>query len=77
LIGRPEAPLKYGDLSTIIPIALDGCSRFDEAKEREGGQKAHPNDQVAVDKCLKNATHEWEKVYAWLPRLTHRRDPTP
>ena len=66
------------NLSTIIVLLLlMGCSRFDEAKEREGCQKAHPNDQVAVDKCLKTATHEWEKVYAWLPRLTHRRDPTP
>jgi hypothetical protein len=66
------------NLSTIAALLLlMGCSRFDEAKEREGCQKAHPNDQVAVDKCLKTAAHEWEKVYAWLPRLTHRRDPTP
>ena len=64
-------------LSTIAALSLlMGCSRFDEAKEREECQKAHPNDQVAADKCLKKATHEWEKVYAWLPRLTHRRPPT-
>jgi hypothetical protein len=66
------------NLSTIAALLLlVGCSRFDEAKEREGCQKVHPNDQVAADKCLKKATHEWEKVYAWLPRVTHRAQPTP
>jgi hypothetical protein len=65
-------------LSTIAALSLlMGCSRFDEAKEREECQKAHPNDQVAADKCLVTATHEWEKLYAWLPRVTHKRSPMP
>jgi hypothetical protein len=65
-------------LSTIAALLLlTGCGRFDEAKEREGCQKAHPNDQVAADKCLETATHEWEKAFAWLPRVTQRRSATP
>jgi hypothetical protein len=65
-------------LSTIAALLLlMGCARFDEAKEREGCQKAHPNDQVAADKCFETATHEWSKAYASLPRVIHRRDPTP
>ena len=65
-------------LSTIAALLLlMGCGRFDEAKEREACQKAHPNDQVAADKCLETAAHEWEKAYAWLPRVTNRRSETP
>jgi hypothetical protein len=64
-------------LSTIAALLLlMGCARFDEAKERERCQKAHPNDEIAVDNCLETATHEWAKAHAWLPRLTHRRSPT-
>jgi hypothetical protein len=65
-------------LSMIAAILLlVGCSRFEEAKEREGCQKAHPNDQVAVDKCLKTATDKWAKAYAWLPRVIDRQQSTP
>jgi len=36
-------------LSTIAALSLlMGCSRFDEAKEREECQKAHPNDQAVT-----------------------------
>jgi hypothetical protein len=65
-------------LSTIAALSLlVGCSRFDEAKERDGCQKAHPNDQVAADKCLDTSVLEWEKAHAWLPRITHRRSQAP
>ena len=65
------------NLTIAALLLLVGCSRFDEAKEREGCEKAHPNDQVAAYKCLKTSAHEWEKAYAWLPRFTNRRTPTP
>ena len=65
-------------LSTIAALLLlVGCARFDEAKEREGCQRAHPNDQVAADKCLETSTLEWEKANAWVARITHRRSPMP
>jgi len=65
-------------LSTIAALLLlVGCSRFDEAKERDGCQKAHPNDQVAADKCLETSVLEWEKAHAWLPRITHRHSQMP
>ena len=65
-------------LATIAALLLlMGCARFDEAKEREGCQKAHPNDQAAADRCLETATHEWANAYAWLPRVIHRREPMP
>ena len=61
-------------LSTITALLLlTGCGRFDEAKEHAACQKANPSDQVAADKCLETATHEWEKAYAWLPRVVTRR----
>jgi hypothetical protein len=64
--------------STIAALLLlMGCGHFDEAKEREGCQKAYPNDQVAANKCLKTATDEWTKAYAWLPRVTERQHSTP
>ena len=65
-------------LSTIATLfLLVGCSRFDEAKERDGCQKAHPNDQVAADKCLETSVHEWEKAHAWQARITYRRSQMP
>jgi hypothetical protein len=65
-------------LSTIAALLLlVGCGRFDEVKEHAGCQKAHPNDQVAADKCLKTAIEKWANAYAWLPRVTHRREPAP
>ena len=65
-------------LSTIAALLLlMGCSRFDEAKEREVCQKAHPNDQVAADKCFETSILEWEKAHAWVARITHRRPETP
>jgi hypothetical protein len=65
-------------LSTIAALLLlMGCSRFDEVKEREACQKAHPNDQVAAEKCLETSTLEWEKAHAWQARITHRRSQMP
>jgi hypothetical protein len=65
-------------LATIATLLLlVGCSRFEEAKEREGCQKVHPNDQVAADKCFKTATDKWAKAYAWLPRVIERQHQTP
>jgi hypothetical protein len=65
-------------LSTIAALLLlMGCARFDEAKERAGCQKVHPNDQVAAEKCFETATHEWEQAHPWLARASHRRSATP
>ena len=58
-------------------LLLVGCGRFDEAAEHEGCQKAHPNDQVAANNCFKVATDKWTEEHAWLPRVTHRREPAP
>ena len=58
-------------------LLLVGCGRFDEATEHAACQKAHPNDQVAANKCFKVATEEWMEAHAWLPRVTHRREPAP
>jgi hypothetical protein len=58
-------------------LLLMGCSRFDEAKVREGCQNSHPNDQVAANRCLKIATDEWAKASAWFPRVINRREETP
>jgi hypothetical protein len=58
-------------------LLLVGCSRFDEVKERDRCQKAHPNEQVAADKCLDTSVLEWEKAHAWSPLITHRRSETP
>jgi len=67
-----------GSLSTIAALLLlVGCARFDEAKEGEGCQRAHPNDQVAADKCLETATLEWEKANAWVARIIDRRSSMP
>jgi hypothetical protein len=66
------------NLSTISALLLlMGCARFDEAKVREGCQRAHPNDQVAADKCLETAIAEWENAHSWLARVSHRRSQTP
>jgi hypothetical protein len=62
-------------IATLLLLA--GCSRFDEAKERDACQKTNPNEQVAADKCLDNSVLEWEKAHAWLPRITYRRSQMP
>ena len=64
-------------LSIAALLLLMGCARFDEAKEREGCQKTHPNDQAATEKCLEIAAHQWEEAHAWLARSTHRRAQMP
>src|SRR5258708_10471742 len=60
-----------------VPLPLPPSAGFDEAKEREGCQKAHPNDQVVADKCFETSILEWEKAHAWVARVTHRRSETP
>jgi hypothetical protein len=65
------------NLTITALLLLSCCARFDEAKEREGCQKAHPNDQVAADKCFETSILEWEKAHAWVARITHRRPETP
>jgi hypothetical protein len=62
-------------IAALLPLV--GCGRFDEVKEHAKCQTAHPNDQVAADKCLKTATDKWANAYAWLPRVTNRREPAP
>ena len=58
-------------------LLLVGCGRFDESKEYAQCQQAHPNNQVAADKCLKTATDKWTEANAWLPRVTQRHEPAP
>ena len=58
-------------------LLLVGCGRFDEVKEHARCQHAHPNDQVAADKCLKTATDKWAEAHSWLPRVTQKREPVP
>jgi len=61
------------NLTITALLLLSCCARFDEAKEREGCQKAHPNDQVAADKCFETSILEWQNAHAWVARITHRR----
>ena len=78
LYFRRKAAAKTAPKATMeTRVALIGCARFDEAKETERCQKAHPNDQVAADECLETSVLEWEKANAWVARITHRRPETP
>ena len=82
LLGSSEAGPKahtsrMRNLTITALLLLSCCARFDEAKEREGCQKAHPNDQVAADKCFETSILEWQKAHAWVARITHRRPETP
>jgi hypothetical protein len=51
----------------FVFLALAGCSRWDEAKERADCEKARPGDQPAVDECLKAAKlaydQEWNRAF--------------
>ena len=49
-------------LTTIAALLLlMGCARYEEAKAREGCQKAYPNDEVAADKCFETSIRESEE----------------
>ena len=78
VVAGPKAHTsRMRNLTITALLLLSCCARFDEAKEREGCQKAHPNDQVAADKCFETSILEWEKAHAWVARITHRRPETP
>jgi len=65
-------------LATIAALLLlTGCGRFDEAKEHAKCKKAHPNDEVAADKCLEIATQKWANANSWLPRVVDRKPEMP
>jgi hypothetical protein len=61
----------------VALLLLAGCGRFDEAQERAACQQAHPDSQVAVNKCLKIAADRWVEANAWFPRLTQKPEPIP
>jgi uncharacterized protein YceK len=65
----------FATLAALLLLA--GCGRFDEVKEHARCQQAHPNEQAAASECLKTATDKWAAAHAWLPRVTHRREPAP
>ena len=66
-------------LTTIaaLLLLLMGCARYEEAKAREGCQKAYPNNEVAANKCFETSIREWEEARVWIPVFTHRKSPTP
>jgi hypothetical protein len=78
VVAGPKAHTsRMRNLTITALLLLSCCARVDEAKEREGCRKAHPNDQVAADKCFETSILEWEKAHAWVARITHRRPETP
>jgi hypothetical protein len=78
VVAGPKAHTsRMRNLTITALLLLSCCARFDEVKETERCQKAHPNDQAAADECFETSVLEWEKANAWVARITHRRPETP
>ena len=54
----------------LVALALAGCSRWDEAKERAGCEKLHPGEPVKADDCFNNRKLAFERSWAmWVRNL--------
>jgi hypothetical protein len=56
----------------LVSLALAGCSRWDEAKERAACEQLHPGQPVKADDCFQNNKLAFERSWANWVRKAER-----
>jgi hypothetical protein len=55
----------------LISLALAGCSRWDEAKERAACEQRHPGQPVKADDCFNDSKRAYQQGWTvWARNLS-------